>query len=159
MDNINNLFIIEYGNLNDGRVQNLLKQSEEYAYSLYPAENVYTLTAAQLQLPSVHFLVAQNNSTGQLLGCGAVVLDEKPYAEIKRMFVTDAARRQGVAKEILLALESMAQEKHISLMRLETGPRQIAALAFYRRFGYRECHRFGDYPENPFSIFMEKLLC
>jgi putative acetyltransferase len=48
-------------------------------------------------------------------------------------------------------------------LRLETGERQVAALRFYARAGFRPCAAFGDYaamrPEAvATSVFMEKRL-
>jgi hypothetical protein len=41
---------------------------------------------------------------------------------------------------------------------LETGPLQDRALALYERCGYRRRPPFGDYADDPFSVFMEKPL-
>ncbi len=44
----------------------------------------------------------------------------------------------------------------VSSARLETGVHQPGALAFYTRHGYVPCGSFGDYEENPLSVFLEK---
>jgi putative acetyltransferase len=41
---------------------------------------------------------------------------------------------------------------------LETGISQPEALAFYARAGYVNRGPFGGYPDDPFSMFMEKEL-
>ena len=43
-------------------------------------------------------------------------------------------------------------------LRLETGVRQPAALRLYERAGYARRGPFGGYPDDPLSVFMEKLL-
>src|SRR5262249_39188399 len=136
----------------------ILRCSEEFAHSLYPAEGVHMLTVAQLKSPSVHFLVARNVKTGDVLGCGAIVLQSGSYAEIKRMFVNPVGRRKGIGAEILKALEKVARTQGVRTLRLETGPNQPEALALYRRSGYWERGPFGEYREDSFSIFMEKCI-
>jgi putative acetyltransferase len=37
-----------------------------------------------------------------------------------------------------------------------TGVSQPEALAFYGRAGYARRKRFGDYPDDPLSVFMRK---
>jgi choline dehydrogenase len=150
-------FTIEPGDPEEPAVARLLDRSEEHAHSLYPPEGVHMLPVGELASPSVRFLVARHDATGDVLGLGALVL--KPaYGEIKRMFVDPTARRQGVGAEILGALERVARAEGIGTLRLETGPSQPEAVALYRRFGYRERGPFGEYRDDPFCIFMEKSL-
>ena len=54
------------------------------------------------------------------------------------------------------ALEAEAQSNGVSVVRLETGIHQEAAIGLYRRNGYVECTPFDDYLEDPLSVFMEK---
>ena len=55
------------------------------------------------------------------------------------MYVRDAARGQGVADAILARIEAEVRHAGLSVLRLETGTRQIAAMRFYARIGFREC--------------------
>ena len=80
------------------------------------------------------------------------------YGEIKRMFVADAARGHGIGRRLLAAIESEARNFGLSVLRLETGIRQPAAIGLYRSCGYREVAPFGDYGPDPLSVFMEKTL-
>jgi len=41
---------------------------------------------------------------------------------------------------------------------LETGYRQLEAIAFYERCGYSRRSPFGEYEADPNSVFLEKLL-
>ena len=77
-------------------------------------------------------------------------------AEIKRMYVRPAARSQGVAGELLLALEETARAMGYAAVRLDTGPKQVHAMALYRGAGYVEVEPYND---NPFACFWgEKVL-
>jgi GNAT superfamily N-acetyltransferase len=72
------------------------------------------------------------------------------------MFVVPAARRQGLAGELLSALEDAARELGYSVARLDTGPRQPHAEAFYRAAGYEPIENFNGNPVA--SFFGEKRL-
>jgi GNAT superfamily N-acetyltransferase len=70
--------------------------------------------------------------------------------EIKRMYVVPAARRRGVARALLGALESTARELGYAIVRLDTGPRQPHAKALYLASGYVEV---GNYNGNPYAAY------
>jgi putative acetyltransferase len=59
---------------------------------------------------------------------------------------------------VLGELEAEAAKRDCRLVQLETGPFQPEALAFYKKHGFQICGAFGDYPEHPLSVFMEKRL-
>lgn len=135
-------------------VHALIAELDSYLYSLYPPENVYALDIASLLQPNVLFAVARD-ADGSALGCGAVVVTPE-YGEIKRMYVRPAARGRGLARRLISALEEKAQTQGCSVFALETGPIQPEALALYERMGYKYRGAFGDYPEDPLSVFMQK---
>lgn len=132
----------------------LIAELDAYQDSLYPAECRYALDLASLMQSNVVFGVARD-AGGAAVGCGAIVL-QKDYGELKRMYVTVGQRGNGIAGRLLTHLESAALAQGCSVFRLETGPYQPEALAFYTRSGYLRCGRFGDYREDPLSVFMEK---
>ena len=70
--------------------------------------------------------------------------------EIKRMYVVPQARRTGVARALLAALEGAARGLGYRVARLDTGSRQPHAQAFYEASGYRPCHNFNDNPAAAF---------
>ncbi|PHX40105.1 GCN5 family acetyltransferase, partial [Pseudomonas sp. NZIPFR-PS5] len=102
------------------------------------------------------FAVARS-SDGQAVACGALVV-HPTYAELKRMFTQPASRGQGLAGSILAVLEEEARRRGCMRVMLETGYLQHEALSFYERNGYRRRGPFGDYQDDPNSVFMEKLL-
>ncbi|QIS39812.1 GNAT family N-acetyltransferase [Clavibacter capsici] len=132
----------------------LLRQADEFALALYPAENYHALDVAALERPGVTFLVARED--GRALGTAAVVDGGDGSAELKRVFVTDAARGLGVGRALLIAAEERARALGARVMRLETGLPQTAAVAMYERGGYRHVPRFGPYAEDPTSVCMER---
>jgi putative acetyltransferase len=77
------------------------------------------------------------------------------------MYVRDSARRKGVAGAILARIEEEVRGAGLSLLRLETGVRQVAAMQLYARAGFQECPAFGAYALKPqqsiaSSVFFEK---
>ncbi len=130
----------------------LIADLDAYQDTLYPAEARYAMDLASLSQPNVLFAVARNTE-GTAIGCGAVVLNST-YGEVKRMFVRPEARGLGTARLIIQTLESTAFARGCRTLKLETGPYQAEALAFYAKQGYERCGPFGDYPEHPLSIFM-----
>ena len=79
-------------------------------------------------------------------------------AEVKRMYVSAPARRQGHAREVLVRLEESARDAGADVMVLETGMRQPEAIAMYLRGGYREIDGFGFYADSPLSRCFGKRL-
>jgi len=77
---------------------------------------------------------------------------------LKRMYVSPQGRGQGVARKLMALLESRAIDLGCALLRLETGPYQPEALALYASAGYERRGPFGDYVNDPLSVFMQKPL-
>lgn len=135
-------------------VHELIGELDAYLYSLYPPENVYALDISALLHPSVLFAVVRD-AAGASVGCGAIVM--KPgYGEVKRMYVRPRVRGRGLARRLIEALEAKAVEQGCRTFMLETGPTQPEALILYERLGYQWRGPFGDYPDDPLSVFMQK---
>jgi len=98
--------------------------------------------------PGGAFLVGWRD--GAPVCCGGIKRLPDGTAEIKRMFVVPEARRRGVARRLLEALESTAAELGYEIVRLDTGPRQPHAQALYESTGYRPIHNFNA---NPVATF------
>jgi putative acetyltransferase len=150
------MFRIAIENPDQAEVAALLEASDAYMASLYPAESNHMLDIASLQLPQVTFLVARVD--GRALGCGAVVSSGEGWAEIKRMFVSPAARGLKLGRRLLEEIEAIAFRSGERLLRLEAGAKQPEALALYRSAGFVEIGPFGSYRPDPLSLFMEKTL-
>lgn len=136
----------------------LLAASDAYMGALYPAESNHLEPAANLARPGVLFLGAWQAQ--RLLGCGAVrqCRHDTDYGEIKRMFVWPDARGLGAGHDLLAALEDHLRDSGIALARLEMGIFQPEASALYARAGYVLRTPFGEYREDPLSVFLEKRL-
>jgi len=110
--------------------------------------------AAELAPPGGTFLVGWRD--GEPVCCGGVKRLDDAICEIKRMYVMPAARGQGVARRLLVALEDAARELGYAIARLDTGPEQPHARALYESAGYAEIANFNGNPVA--SYFAEKRL-
>jgi putative acetyltransferase len=137
-------------------VRRLVAESGAYLQLLYPAESNHLVDVDALAAPEALFLVARRD--GEIVGTIALWIVAPGHAEIKRMFVRPQARGGGVGRRLLMALEEAARRRGVDRISLETGIRQPEAIALYRASGYRDCPPFGDYGEDPLSLFMTKRL-
>lgn len=135
-------------------VLRLIDELDAYQRPLYPAESHHGIDLTALLQPQVLFAVARD-AQGRALGCGAMVLGPA-CAEVKRMFVSPAARGAGLGSKLLAFLEARAAASGCTRFMLETGHLQPEALSLYARSGYERCGPFGDYVEDPNSLFMRK---
>jgi putative acetyltransferase len=137
-------------------VVELLRHGEAFSASLYPPESNHHLPLEALRRPEVRFLVARD-AEGNALATGALVL-RGGWAEIKRMWVEEAARGRGIAGRILKALMAEAGRAGVEMLVLETGIANHAALALYEKTGFKRREPFADYRPDPLSVFMERRL-
>jgi GNAT superfamily N-acetyltransferase len=121
-----------------------------------PGANHFRLDLDEVAAGRGAFFIA--TADGEPVGCGAVRRLDEQTGEIKRMYVVPAARGRGVARRVLEALEAEAAALGLRRLVLETGARQVEAIALYQRAGFVEIERFGEYVESPLSLCMAKEL-
>ena len=135
----------------------LILTLDAFHEGLYPPEANHHLDLDTLCAPEIKFLVARRGHA--IMGIGALWLRQgQDFGEVKRMFVSQEARGQGVGAKLLSAIEQIAREHGIYRLMLETGTLNEGALALYRSTGYRTRGPFAGYPDHPLSVFMEKTL-
>ena len=117
-----------------------------------------------------HMFLGQLNKTGTLkycivayedqvpVGCGALREYTAGVMEVKRMYVAKNHRGKGTASAILTALEAWTNELDYTKCVLETGNKQLAAMALYHKSGYHIIANFGKYQGLPTSVCFEKAL-
>lgn len=133
----------------------LVEALDRYLLEKYPPESNHLDSIDELSQAHVHFLGAFEGA--RVVGCGAVKLLDG-YAEIKRIYVAPEKRGTSTASMLLSELENIARSASLRTVRLETGTRQPEALRFFGNCGYARIARFGSYPDDPLSVFMEKTL-
>lgn len=132
----------------------LISELEAQLEPLYPKTSRHGYSVEKLMKQGVAFFVTRHD--GILAGCGGIELFGTEYGEIKRMYVRLQFRGLGLAKLMLDHLSAYARDRNVSLLRLETGIHQKAAIALYERVGFYPISPFGTYKEDPLSRFYEK---
>ena len=108
--------------------------------------------AGDMVRPKGLFLVAL--SDGLPIGCVGLKGHDGTWAEVKRLWVSPAARGLGLATRLMARLEEGARDLGIGMLRLDTNSALPEAVALYRNSGWTEIERFNDdpYPD----VFFEK---
>ena len=136
-------------------VRHLIEQLDEYQSCLYPPESNHLDSIEELSKSNAFFLAAYRNS--EICGIGSVKIIED-YGEIKRVYVPSSQRGQGIAKALMKELENHLVKQAVTCARLETGIYQKEAIILYETLGYYRINPFGEYKQDPLSVFMEKKL-
>lgn len=110
--------------------------------------------AESLRPPKGVFLLAL--SDGLPIGCCGLKGQGGGLGEVKRLWVSPAARGLGLSKQLMTRIEDQARVLGITTLQLDTNGKLAAALALYRNDGWREIDRYND---NPYAEhFFEKHL-
>ncbi|MGI8975024.1 MAG: GNAT family N-acetyltransferase [Gaiella sp.] len=132
----------------------LIGELDAVLQPLYPSESRHGFSVAKLLAEDVAFFVIRHDAVPA--GCGGVQLVGAEYAEVKRMYVRPEFRGLGLGKSLLEHLAEHVRLRGITLLRLETGIHQHAAIALYERAGFRSIPPFGPYRPDPLSVCLEK---
>jgi GNAT superfamily N-acetyltransferase len=92
--------------------------------------------------PSGLFLVARRG--GPVIGCVGLLLLPGSLGEVRRVYVTPAARGRGVGARLLRAVEDEARNRAVTRLRLDTRSDLVEARRLYARTGYQEVAPFND---------------
>ena len=132
----------------------LITELEAHLDPLYPAKSRHGYSVARLLAQGVAFFVLRDNGTPA--GCAGIQLFGIEHGEVKRMYVRPQFRGLGYGKLLLDHLADYARAHGIALLRLETGIHQTTAIHLYERMAFQRIPPFGDYVEDPLSLFYEK---
>jgi putative acetyltransferase len=123
-----------------------------------PPENVFALDVDALRDPAVTFFSGWDGD--DLVVIGALKAMDADNGELKSMRVADAHLGTGAGRAILRHIIDQARLRGMSRLWLETGSPDsfLPARRLYESEGFVECEAFGDYPANPFSVFMTREL-
>jgi putative acetyltransferase len=145
---------IEIDDLSRPQIHALLDEHLQSMHSLSPPESVHALDLEKLRRPEITFWTAWEGSL--LLGCGALKEIDPTHGEVKSMRTPVAIRRRGVARALLAHIIEVARSRAYERLSLETGSMEAfkPAQRLYESFGFTHCGPFGDYVEDPNSVFM-----
>ncbi|TXE12194.1 GNAT family N-acetyltransferase [Algoriphagus aquimarinus] len=85
------------------------------------------------------------SENGVPVACGAIKEFDADTMEVKRMFTKPEARGNGLASRVLTELEEWAAELGYKNCVLETGKRQVEAVALYKNKGYSIIPNYAQY--------------
>ena len=122
----------------------------------YPLASQHGYSVEKLLQEAVAFFVVRCD--GVAAGCGGVQLYGREYGELKRMYVRPAFRGRGLGKAMLRHLAQYARDRGVAALRLETGIYETPAIGLYEAFGFRRRLPFGEYREDPYSLYYEMSL-
>ena len=120
----------------------------------YPAQSRHAFSVEKLLREQVVFFVMWHE--GKLAGCSGIKMFGSDYGEVKRMFVRPEFRGKGLGKFMLRGLMIYALQRDVNVLRLETGIYEVEAIGLYERCGFVRRAPFGEYVEDPMSIYFEK---
>jgi len=146
--------IIKLDDLQHPAIHALLNEHLQNMYELSPPESVHALDLKKLRAPDITFWTVWEDDV--LLGCGALKELDQKHGEIKSMRTPLAHRRRGAGRAILAYIIEVAKERSYERLSLETGTAEAftPARKLYASFGFTYCEPFGDYTDDPNSVFM-----
>ena len=145
---------IEIDDLSRPAIHALLNEHLQNMYELSPPKSVHALDVEKLRKPGITFWSAWEGPL--LLGCGALKELDRKHGEVKSMRTPAALRRRGAGRAILAHIIEVARSRSYERLSLETGSMEAfkPAQMLYESFGFTHCGPFGEYSDDPNSVFM-----
>jgi len=146
---------IEIDDLTRPQVLALLNEHLTNMYELSPPESVHALDVSKLRGSDITFWTVWEGT--ELLGCGALKELSPAHGEVKSMRTPQKMRRRGAGRAVLTHIVGVARQRAYQLLSLETGSAEafLPAQKLYESFGFTYCGPFGDYKDDPNSVFMQ----
>lgn len=133
--------------------QNLVKQLDAYLAMMDGDEHAFYNQYNKIDMLKNCIVIFDND---EAVACGAIKELDSKSTEVKRMFTLPEKRGKGLASAILKELEVWSKELGYEKTVLETGKRQIEAVALYQKCGYKIIPNYGQYIGIENSVCFEK---
>lgn len=151
---LDNVLIVDRETADVPEMAKLLLERAAYLEELYPGS---APARGQMEARASELALYGMRQNRRLVGCGSLIA-HPGFIELKQVFLSATSRGAGLGKYLLAALETEAINAKATLLQLEVGVRQDAAIRLYRHAGYVEIGPFGDYCAGPTSLFFRKRL-
>ncbi|MEM9270044.1 MAG: GNAT family N-acetyltransferase, partial [Pseudomonadota bacterium] len=89
-------------------------------------------------LPPKGCLVVAETETGELVGCGMLKTLSQGTGELKRLYVSDAARGTGAGRNLVQAREAEARRMGLTRLVADTLTSNIEMRGLYPKLGFEE---------------------
>jgi putative acetyltransferase len=143
----------------DAEADALLSAHFDLMRAQSPAESCHVMTADDLRASGARVYLGRD-AAGEAVAIGALKPLTDGAAELKSMHCRQDRRGQGLGRALLAHLFSEARATGLNRLWLETGSAACfaPARALYAAAGFTECPPFGDYVDDPLSVFMTRAL-
>lgn len=123
-----------------------------------PEESCHALDADALRDPAVTFWSAWQGD--EIAGIAALKDLGGARGELKSMRVADGHRGRGVGRALLHHVIDAARARGMTSLWLETGTPEpfLPAQRLYAGEGFAQCPPFGDYADDPYSVYMMRAI-
>ena len=148
--------VIEVRDYTDPDVVRLVAEVQQEYVTRYGSIDAAAVDPTEFRPPEGLFLLGLIDGTPVATGGWRRLSAER--VEIKRMYVSAAHRRGGLARMMLGELEQRALAAGYSVAALNTGTEQPEAVALYESSGYEPVPGFGHYANAPLALFYAKSL-
>ena len=152
----------------------LFALSDAYAAALYPAESNHMVDARPAGAAARGLLRGPPDTAGRwavarpcctspwvtaaTAPATPTATPSRPMRRSSACTCTRTRRGLGLGARILEYLEQQTAARGVRTLRLETGVISDAARGLYEKCGYYQIGPFGDYWNDPLSVFYEKIL-
>ncbi len=149
--------VVKRDDASSAQVVELLESHLIAMQALTPPESVHALDLSAYRSPGLYLWTAWIDD--QLVGCGALQnlgqQQDEYLGEIKSMRTRAKFARNGVAKAVLCTILEYAAQIGMQRVSLETGVTEhfAAAHAFYEGNGFKKTSPFGNYTNDPHSVY------
>jgi putative acetyltransferase len=150
-------FVIEHVTEPTPEVVALIERHFAVMRSQSPEESCHVMAPDALFAAGA-FVFALRDAEGTVVGMGALKLLDAGHGELKSMHTKSENRNLGVGAALVTHLLDKARAMGLTRVSLETGsdPAFAPARRLYQRNGFTFCTPFGDYVEDPLSVFMTR---
>ncbi len=137
-------------------VADLVNRHFEMMRAQSPEESCHVLSADALFAAGAYVFALRDEDV--MLGIAALKPVDAGHGELKSMHTRAEARGLGVGSALVQRIVSEAQGLGMTRISLETGsePPFAPARRLYERHGFTYCPSFGNYIDDPLSVFMTR---
>ena len=149
---------LQSANLDTPEFADLMQAHADLMLSLSPPGSCHFLALDALRADDITVWEMRDGET--LVGCGALKHLLETHGELKAMHTLESYRGAGLGRQMLTHIIEEARGRGYQRLSLETGSMDgfLPSRTLYERFGFDRCAPFGDYVEDPHSVFMTRTL-
>ena len=147
---------IQFVEIDNNDLKSLINKLDNDLLKRYPESSIHGLDLISKEKEKIFFVIAYYKN--KPVGCGAIRHINNNVCELKRFFVIGDMREQGIGKAIYMKLEKESVIKGYKNIVLETGYKQPESIGLYKKMGFYEIPKFGDYINDPHSVCFKKNL-